>query len=133
MNKYYIHMKPRGDDIDNIAAGSAGVTTVSSTLDPCNRLVFWQNGAEIGSLDWEQGYVKFEGAINESAHQLASVAGERFRNVTQTQAAEIAETRKLLANLIVLLNSEQFEDTRAQAALDYLHQHEFFENLIRGS
>lgn len=133
MNKYYIYMQPQGDVIEDTAAAQTTVTTMNTIMEPQNRLVFWHEGTEIGTLDWEQGYVRFDGDVDESARQLATVAGGRFHTITQAQKSEIAEARKMIADLLALLNNTQFEDTRSQAALDYLHKHEFFENRIRGT
>lgn len=131
-NKYHIHMNHNTDQCQDFSAAAASTSTFS-TVRTSEKLVFWHDGEEVGTLDWGLGHVRFQGNVDQSADQLATVAGGRFREITQAQESQIQQTRAWLAHVIGLLNKEQFEDTGVQAALDYLHQHEFFENRIRGS
>lgn len=127
LNKYQIHMNSN-PGLDYSAAATATISTVRSA----ERVVFWLDGSEVGTLDWEQGHVRFQGNVDQSAEQLAVTASGKFHEVTQALESEIQQSRAWLAYLLSLLNKEQFEDTSVQAVLDYLHKHEFFENLIRG-
>lgn len=127
--KYEIHMNPHTDNIVYHASGGTDITTtLGSDQTVYRHLVFWYQGAEVGSLHWDQGEMQFRGNVDQSAAQLASLAGHEL----QTKQAEVAQLRLWLAQIITRLNTEQFEDHNVKAALDYLHKHEFFEDLIRG-
>lgn len=129
--KYGIHMNHNTDQCQDFSAAAASTSTIS-TVRSTEKVVFWHDGAEVGTLDWSQGQVCFQGDVDLSADQLATVVNGRVLDINQEQRTEIQQTRAWLAHVIGLLNKEQFEDTDVQAALDYLHQHEFFENRIRG-
>jgi len=87
---------------------------------------------EVGRLSWAEGTLCFTGDAEQSAEKFFQGISSRVDNYVQDLLKPYGNQNKIIAALLGLLDTEQMQHENAQAALNYLHDLEFFEKRILG-
>lgn len=134
MTKYRQFANVENNRIEETAASaSEAVSFYAIEESSPNRIAFIKGDREIGYMNWDDGAVCFNNDYEESTVKFITMAQMEVHEHIQQVRREVKEVRELLARMVSVLSPEQFEDIRVKDVVDYLHQHEFFENKIRGS